>query len=101
VNPKDKPVNAFGLLNDVPDGSRVELVGDAHHSGKATLQNGRYVDAAGNVMFTPGTWQKGRAVDAKGNVFWTPEALAGMETNVPLQTGQSGGADKPTPAGKK
>jgi hypothetical protein len=100
VNPKDSPGNAF-TLNDVPDGSQVGLVGDAHHSGRFTLQNGRYVDAAGNVMLTPGTWQKGRAVDAKGNVFWTPDSLAGMETNAPLQTGQSGGADKPTPAGKK
>jgi hypothetical protein len=52
-------------------------------------------------MLTPGTWQKGRAVDAKGKVFWTPESLAGTETNKRPQTGQSGGADKPTPAGKK
>ena len=37
VNPKDKPVNVFGLLNDVPDGSRVQLVGDAYHK-KGKLQ---------------------------------------------------------------
>jgi hypothetical protein len=100
LDPKDSPGNAF-TLNDVPDGSRVELVGDAHHSGKAKLQNGRYVDAAGNVMLTPGTWQKGRAVDAKGNVFWTPESLGGMATNKPPESGQTGGTDKPTPADKK
>jgi hypothetical protein len=100
ANPKDEPANAF-TLNDVPDGSRVELVGDAYHSGKATMQNGRVVDAAGNVMLTPGAWQKGRALDAKGNVFWTPESLAGTETDKRPQTGQSGGADKPASAGKK
>jgi outer membrane lipoprotein-sorting protein len=100
VNPKDEPVNAFGL-NDVPDGSRVELLGDAYHSGRVTLQNGREVDAAGNVMLTPGTWQKGRAVDAKGNVFWTPESLGGIATNKPPESGRTGGTDKPTPAGKK
>ena len=82
VNPKDNPGNAF-TLNDVPDGSRVELVGDAHHNGRVTLQNGRYVDAAGNVMLTPGIWQKGRAVDMQGNVLWTPESLAGTEDNKP------------------
>jgi hypothetical protein len=79
VNPKDEPANAF-RLDDARDGSRAYLLGDG---------------------FIKGTWQKGRAVDAKGNVLWTPEALAGMETNAPLQTGQSGSADKPTPAGKK
>jgi hypothetical protein len=100
VNPKDKPVNAFAL-NDVPDGSRVQLVGDGYHKGKATLQNGRVVDAAGNVMFTPGTWQKGRAVDAQGNVFWTPESLGGMATNKPAESGRTDGTDKPTSAGKK
>jgi hypothetical protein len=100
ANPKDEPANAF-TLNDVPDGSRVELLGDAYHSGKITLQNGRYVDAAGNVMLTPGTWQKGRAVDKQGNVFWTPESLAATETSKRLQTGRSGGTDKPTSAGKK
>ena len=40
-------------------------------------------------------------VDAKGNVFWWPESLSGMETNDLSQNGESGGADKPTPAGKK
>jgi hypothetical protein len=79
VNPKDEPANAF-RLDDVRDGSRVYLVGDG---------------------FIKGTWQKGRAVDAKGNVLWTPESLAGMETNKRPQTGHSGGADKPTSAGKK
>jgi hypothetical protein len=79
VNSKDEPANAF-RLDDVRDGSRVYLLGDG---------------------FIKGTWQKGRAVDAKGNVLWTPESLSGMGTNAPLQTGQSGGADKPTPAGKK
>jgi hypothetical protein len=100
LDPKDSPGNAF-TLNDVPDGSRVELVGDAHHSGRFTLQNGRYVDAAGNVMLTPGTWQKGRAVDAKGNVFWTPESLVSTQPNKPPQNGRSGGADPRTLSDKK
>jgi hypothetical protein len=100
VNPKDNPVNAFGL-NDVSEGSRVQLVGDAYHSGKATLQNGRVVDAAGNVMYTLGTWQKGRAVDAKGNVLWTPESLGGIATNKPPESGRTGGTDKLMPAGKE
>jgi hypothetical protein len=100
VNPKDKPVNVFGLLNDVPDGSRVQLVGDAYHK-KGKLQNGRYVDAAGNIFETLGTWQKGRAVDAAGNVLWTPESLGGIATNKPPESGRTGGTDKPTSAGKK
>jgi hypothetical protein len=93
-------VNVFGLLNDVPDGSRVQLVGDAYHK-KGKLQNGRMVDAAGNVILTPGTWQKGRAVDAKGNVFWTPESLGGMATNKPAESGRTGGTDKPMNSGQK
>ncbi len=103
LNPKDSPGDAF-TLNDVPDGSRVELLGDAYHtyrSGKATRQNGRVVDAAGNVMLTPGTWQKGRAVDAKGNVFWTSESLGGMATSKPPESARTDGTDKPMPAGKE
>jgi hypothetical protein len=100
VNPKDNPGNAF-TLNDVPEGSRVELVADAHHSGRVTLQNGQMVDAAGNVMLTPGTWQKGRAVDAKDHVFWTPESLGGMATNQPPESGRTGGTEKLTPADSK
>ncbi len=77
LNPKDTPVNAFGL-GDVPDGSRVHLTGGP----------------------IEGTWQKGRAVDKAGNVYWTPEAAGWMATSKPPESGRTGGADKPMPAGK-
>jgi hypothetical protein len=81
LNPDHTALRSF-----VPD--------DIRDGAKFTLAGARGSDVRG-------TWQKGRAVDAKGNVLWTPESLSGIGTNAPLQTGQSGGADKPTPAGKK
>jgi hypothetical protein len=82
LNPDHAALRSF-VPDDIRDGAKFTLVGeDRRTKGE-------------------GTWQKGRAVDAKGNVFWTPESLAGTETNKRTQTGQSGGADKPTSPDKK
>ena len=89
VNPKDNPVNAFGL-DDVREGSRVALFDGGPVNGVNKWQ-----------IKGQGTWQKGRAVDAKGNVFWTPESLEGTATNKPPEDDQTGGEDKPMSADQR
>ena len=79
LNPDHTALRSF-VPDDVLDKAKFTLTGPRGHD----LQ---------------GTWQNGRAVDAKGNVFWNPDSLGGAATNKPPEDDQTGGTDKPMSAG--
>ncbi len=84
LNPDHVALHSFAA-NDIRDAAKVSVVGDERNPGTARH----------------GTWQNGRVVDTAGNLLWTPESLGGADTNRSPQSGGTGGAHKPTTTSKK